>query len=239
MHDQTSPRLGALIPERPMADAFADSDDYDLALDSSAFEIRSLFPTPLIRAPLRQPRAFNDALERLILDRAAQEPSVSLSNAGGWQSGDDFTGWSGACGAQLIDLIRRLADSATGMQTADGFVGGGPAWKIHAWANVNRAGDANSLHHHPGAFWSGVYWVSMDESAGGGELEVSDPRGVMPTLYAPQLSFGLPGCLSAGGSDFITPSPGVMLLFPAWLQHAVRPHASRQPRISVAFNLCV
>jgi uncharacterized protein (TIGR02466 family) len=222
-----------------MADAFADAVGHDLALDSSAFEIHLLFPTPLIRAPLHQPRAFNAALERLILDRAAREPGVSLSNAGGWQSGDDFLGWSGGCGAQLADLVRRLADSATGMQTAGGFVRGGPAWKIHAWANVNRAGDANKMHHHPGAFWSGVYWVSMDESAGGGELELSDPRGVMPTLYAPQLSFGLPGCLSAGGSDFISPSPGVLVLFPAWLQHAVRPHASRQPRISVAFNLCV
>ncbi len=222
-----------------MSDAPADAAGDVLALDSDAFEIRSLFPTPLIRAPLHQPQAFNDALERLILERAARAPSVALSNAGGWQSGDDFIGWSGARGAQLIDLVRRLADSATGMQTADGFVRGGPAWKIHAWANVNRAGDANRLHHHPGAFWSGVYYVSMDESAGGGELELADPRGVLPTLYAPQLSFGLPGCLSAGGSDFISPSPGVMLLFPAWLQHAVRPHASERPRISVAFNLCV
>jgi CheY-like chemotaxis protein len=83
------------------------------------------------------------------------------------------------------------------------------------------------------------YYVSMDESAGGGELELADPRGALPALYAPQLSFGLPGCLSAGGSDFIAPSPGVLLLFPAWLQHAVRPHASDQPQISVAFNLCV
>ena len=222
-----------------MADAFADDLVHDLAIERDAFEIRSLFPTPVLRAPVHQPKAFNDALERIILDRAASQSGVALSNAGGWQSNDDFLSWSGAPGAQLVDLVRRLADSVTGMATADGFARGGPAWKINARANINRAGDINHIHHHPGAFWSAVYWVSMDETAGGGELELCDPRGVLPTMYAPQLSFGLPGCLSAGGSDFIPPRAGVMLMFPAWLRHAVRPHASDQPRISVAFNLCV
>ena len=81
--------------------------------------------------------------------------------------------------------------------------------------------------------------MSMDPEPSGGEFEVHDPRGVMSTLYAPQLRVALPGFLAAGGTDYVTPKPGVMVLFPAWLQHAVLAHASAQPRISVAFNLCV
>jgi uncharacterized protein (TIGR02466 family) len=210
-----------------------------LSLDPEGFEVRNLFPTPFILAPVRAPETLNAALSALILARAEQVQGVALSNAGGWQSADDFEAWSGEPGARLLDLGRRLADGVTGMMQGGAFVRGAPEWKVNAWANVNRAGDINTVHHHPGAFWSGVYWVATDPEAEGGQFEAHDPRGVMPTLYAPQLRFALPGFLAAGGADFITPKAGVMVLFPAWLQHAVRPHTSAQPRISVAFNLCV
>jgi uncharacterized protein (TIGR02466 family) len=210
-----------------------------LSLDPDGFEVRNLFPTPFIYAPVRASEALNAALREVILAHAGQVEGVALSNAGGWQSADDFGDWSGAPGARLLDLGRRLADGVTGMMQAGQFVQGAPEWKVNAWANINRAGDINTVHHHPGAYWSGVYWVASDPEAEGGQFEAHDPRGVMPTLYAPQLRFGLPGFLAAGGTDFITPKAGVMVLFPAWLQHAVRPHTSDQPRISVAFNLCV
>jgi uncharacterized protein (TIGR02466 family) len=210
-----------------------------LALDPDGFEVRSLFPTPFIYAPVRAPEALNAALGEVILARALQVEGVALSNAGGWQSADDFGEWSGEPGARLLELGRRLADGVTGMMQGGQFMQGAPEWKINAWANINRAGDANTVHHHPGAFWSGVYWVAADPDGEGGQLEARDPRGVLPTLYAPQLRFALPGFLAAGDADFIAPKAGVMALFPAWLQHAVRPHASEHPRISVAFNLCV
>jgi uncharacterized protein (TIGR02466 family) len=210
-----------------------------LRLEPDLFEVRPLFPTPLIYAPVSEPDALNRALREAILERAERTSGVALSNAGGWQSSDDFADWAGEPGRQLLDLVRRLGDSVTGMMQAGGLARGAPEWKINAWANVNRAGDVNRVHHHPGAFWSGVYWVSMDPDDEGGQFEVHDPRGVMATLYAPQLRFALPGCLAAGSTDYVTPKPGVMVLFPAWLQHAVRPHSSAQPRISVAFNLCV
>lgn len=210
-----------------------------LSLDTDGFEVRALFPTPFIYAPVNETQALNADLSRIILDRAEQVDGVELSNAGGWQSADDFGEWSGEPGRRLLDLARRLGDGVTGMMQGGEFVRGAPDWKINAWANVNRAGDLNTAHHHPGAFWSGVYWVATDPDAEGGQFEAHDPRGVMPTLYAPQLRVGLPGYLAAGGTDFIIPKAGVMALFPAWLQHAVRPHAGAEPRISVAFNLCI
>lgn len=210
-----------------------------LALDPNLFEVRSLFPTPFVYAPVSQPEALNEALRRVILSRAADGAGVALSNAGGWQSPDDFGAWAGEPGRLLLDLARRLGDSVTGIVQQGQFQRGAPEWKVNAWANINFAGDLNKVHHHPGAYWSGVYWVSIDSKAEGGAFEAHDPRGVLPTIYAPQLRYALPGCLAAGGADYITPKPGVMALFPAWLQHAVLPHASPEPRISVAFNLCV
>ena len=40
------------------------------------------------------------------------------------------------------------------------------------WANINRKGEGNAFHSHPGAFWSGVYYVDdggivADPSLGG------------------------------------------------------------------------
>ena len=121
-----------------------------LALDSGRFEVRSLFPTPFIYAPVHEPEALNEALRQVILDRAQAHPGVALSNAGGWQSGDDFEAWSGEAGRLLLDLARRLGDSVTGMMQDGQFLRGAPAWKINAWANVNFAGHANRVHHHPG-----------------------------------------------------------------------------------------
>lgn len=208
-------------------------------MDPRLFEVRSLFPTPLIYAPLLEPEALNADLREIILGQAAMAPGVALSNDGGWQSADDFADWSGEPGRLLLDLARRLGDSVTGMMRDGRLEREAPEWKVNAWANINRAGNANRVHHHPGAYWSGVYWVSAVPETEGGLFEAHDPRGVQATLYAPQLRYALPGCLSAGSTDYITPKPGVIALFPAWLQHAVLPHASPEPRISVAFNLCV
>jgi uncharacterized protein (TIGR02466 family) len=110
-------------------------------------------------------------------------------------------------------------------------------WKINSWANVNRRGHGNEMHTHPGAFWSGSYYVADGGQGMGGEFEVHDPRGVAPAMYAPLLTFAGPGGPSLGAAEQIAPVAGMMVLFPSWLQHAVRPYRGDAVRISIAFNL--
>lgn len=207
------------------------------------FEIRTLFPTPLIIAPVHDHAAIDGALKTIILARAATTPSVALSNCGGWQSGDDVADWGGLPMRLLLEAARRLADSLSALETPEGLLPGGPQWRMNAWANVNGPGDFNHSHHHPAAYWSGVYWVDAGEARetdnAGGELELSDPRGILPAFYAPRLRMAIKDCLSAGGQDFFTPRTGTMVMFPAWLRHAVRPYRGDRQRISVAFNLSV
>jgi uncharacterized protein (TIGR02466 family) len=109
------------------------------------------------------------------------------------------------------------------------------------WANVNRSGHSNEVHSHPGAYWSGVYYVDDGgigaDPALGGELEFLDPRGPLPVMNAPHLGFAGPGGLSAGASERVVPKPGLLVLFPSWLMHQVRPYRGNATRISVAFNL--
>ncbi|PWE17395.1 hypothetical protein DDZ18_06845 [Marinicauda salina] len=35
----------------------------------------------------------------------------------------------------------------------------------------------------------------------------------------------------------IQPEPGLLVLFPSWLMHAVRPHNGQRDRISIAMNI--
>jgi uncharacterized protein (TIGR02466 family) len=114
-------------------------------------------------------------------------------------------------------------------------------WKMNAWANVNRQGHGNEFHSHPGAFWSGCYYVEdggiAADPALGGEFELQDPRGVGPAMYAPHLAFAFPAGLSVGAAEVIGPENGMLILFPAWLSHGVRPYRGGSLRISLAFNL--
>ena len=117
------------------------------------------------------------------------------------------------------------------------------AWRTNAWANVNRKGHGNEFHTHPGAYWSGTYYVDdggiADDPELGGAFEMQDPRGVAPAMYAPLLGFAVPGGQSAGASELIQPKSGQFILFPSWLQHGVRPYQGERMRISVAFNFSV
>ena len=108
-------------------------------------------------------------------------------------------------------------------------------------ANVNGPGHGNEFHTHPGSFWSGTYYVDDggigEDPSLGGEFEIQDPRGIAPAMYAPLLAFNVPGGLAAGSSETISPKAGTMLMFPAWLSHAVQPYLGTRQRISIAFNL--
>ncbi|MSO71380.1 MAG: hypothetical protein EXQ88_05135 [Alphaproteobacteria bacterium] len=201
-------------------------------------DIRGLFATPVVVATHPEAAALNAALGPLILAHAEQTPSTRHSNLGGWQSSWDFDRWGGEHGARLIGFALALATRMT--MTREGKPTR-PAWSTNSWANVNRRGHGNEFHTHPGCFWSGVYYV--DDGYGGaeadlgGEFEVADPRGPAPAMYRPELVPNLPGAESMGASVTIRPIAGNVMLFPAWLSHAVRPYSGDGVRISIAFNL--
>jgi uncharacterized protein (TIGR02466 family) len=200
-------------------------------------EIRSYFATPVVIATLPDAVELNAELKRIILQHEREHQSVHHSNLGGWQSGWDFETWGGPPAKRLLDGARELATRLTSDRTGKAVR---IAWTTNAWANVNRRSHGNEFHTHPGAYWSGTYYVDDggigDDHALGGEFEMQDPRGVAPAMYAPRLGFAVPGGQSAGASELIHPKSGQMVLFPSWLLHAVRPYHGDRERISVAFN---
>ncbi len=202
--------------------------------------VQSHFATPIAVVRLPGAGALNAALRETVLAKEDQSPGVHHSNLGGWQSSWDFVEWCGEAGQTVLGAARALATKLTSDRNA------GPvtvSWKMNAWANVNRAGHGNEFHTHPGAYWSASYYVDdggiADDPALGGEFEIQDPRGVAPAMYAPHLAFAVPGGQSVGASELIRPEAGLLLLFPSWLSHGVRPYAGSMARISIAMNLGV
>lgn len=199
--------------------------------------VRGLFATPVAALEVPVAERINAALGEAILRRRAEAPSVQASNAGGWHSDRDILAWGGPAAAEVIELAKGMAAQLTADRSGAPVR---PAWRVSAWANVNATGHANVAHYHGGAFWSGTYYVDDGGCAAdpslGGEFEMLDPRGPGPGMYAPQLKFTGDGA-SVGAAETIRPKPGLLILFPSWLLHQVRPYRGTGTRISVAFNL--
>ena len=207
-----------------------------------------LFPTPIFVIEVPDSATLNAELRQVITEREKSQPSTQISNLGGWQSSWDMDRWGGAPAIKLMAIIRNLANRMT--TDRKGTAGTGPhpgfysgTWGANMWANVNRSGHGNVYHSHPGAYWSAVYYVDdggidADPSLGG-ELEFMDPRGPLPTMNSPHLGYAGPGGLSGGNTEIMRPKNGMMVMFPSWLLHQVRPYLGTRERISIAFNLHV
>jgi uncharacterized protein (TIGR02466 family) len=149
--------------------------------------------------------------------------------------------WGGAPATKLLARMTTDREDSPGKGPYPGHFG--VTWLGNMWANVNRSGHGNEVHSHPGAYWSGVYYVDdggidADPSLGG-ELEFMDTRGPAPAMNAPHLSFAMPGGLSAGFTERVRPKSGRLVMFPAWVMHQVRLYHGTAERISIAFNLTV
>ncbi|MEO1723736.1 MAG: TIGR02466 family protein [Pseudomonadota bacterium] len=226
------------IPPKPGDPGAAGNQPQGQAQPAAEVQVAQLFPTPIVTYRLPDHALINAALEEAIFAREKAVASVQHSNLGGWQSPTDFAQWSGQAGQAVLKTATHLANQLTCDRQ------GRPVetrWRLNSWANVNRQGQGNEFHTHPGAYWSATYYVRdggcAADPALGGEFEIADPRGIGPAMLAPELGFRTPNGLSVGMSETVRPLPGLMVMFPSWLSHAVRPYHGDDVRISIALNL--
>lgn len=201
----------------------------------------SLFDTPVIIDRLPDAEALNSQFRDSILARRGDDSGIEVSNIGGWHSARDMAAWGGETAHLLLKRIVAAADRFT---VDIGAEPGNARYRWHAemWANVSPAGASNQYHVHPGAFWSAIYYVDdgyggSDDKTLGGELVLMDPRMPAIRMNAPDLRFRRPGQPPDEEEKFMRPESGRIVIFPAWLNHAVRPYRGNGLRISVAVNL--
>ena len=197
-----------------------------------------LFPTPILKATPPNADSLNESLLDAIRQQRDARKGVDRSNIGGWHSSTDMTDWGGEPARRLAEFAVQEASqhmidiAAAGKRQFN--------WGVEMWANINGPGDANQLHCHPGAYWSGVYYPDpggAEEEGNGGELMLEDPR--YPTAYStvPDLVLRLADREAMRSQVAIRPAAGLLVLFPSWLRHSVRPHHGDRERVSVAINL--
>lgn len=155
---------------------------------------------------------------------------ASKSNRGGWHSDGNLFDGEAAC----IQALATMAEDA--VFAANERIGAATPRaaldvKLFAWMNANPTGGFNAPHTHPGAHWSGVYYVAQPESEEGnsGMIEFLDPRSDLPNwriLKAPAFR----------PKKKLRPEPGDLILFPSYLVHWVYPNEAADERVSVAFN---
>lgn len=111
---------------------------------------------------------------------------------------------------------------------------------FESWSNIYHAGDYAMPHSHPGASVSLLYVVATGNAAGDAAPDeaASDPLGGMFAIVDPRY----PACCKLEPGHLTNPVmpkllPGLMLLFPGWLVHAVNPHRGTTPRITMTWNL--
>ena len=191
---------------------------------------QKLFSSPLIRFKLQDCAVLNAALlmegERL----RAKSTGVSKSNRGGWHSeGNLFDD-----DAPSIQRVRDAAQEAVLELTRkmnENFNHEDFNLKLFAWMNANPAGGYNAPHTHPGAHWSGVYYVAQPnvEEGSSGMIEFLDPRSDLQ-------HWKILGASAFQQKRTFRPSVGELIVFPSYLMHWVHPNQTDEERVTIAFN---
>lgn len=185
--------------------------------------VAQLFPTPVWSFQPAQAAALCARLApflqtlRAADTRPAQSPAI-------WQSRDDLHERSEL--AQLVACAHEAADAAKSLLQVSCSL------KLTGmWGNISRGSAALHDHTHPNNYLSGVFYVRMPQGAGA--ITFKDPRSQTRVLR-PQVLADNP--LNSLELEYAA-SEGTLLLFPAWLEHGVRPSRSDEERITIAWNL--
>jgi uncharacterized protein (TIGR02466 family) len=200
-------------------------------------EMSQAFGTPVVSFDLPDAGRVNEELRRVVLRRRESDRGVVRSNVNGWHSSEDFIEWGGEGARMVSAAFAQICGALTEPPPQSEHDVG---WIIRMWANASEAGASNQLHCHPGAFWSGVYYVCdggyTSDSTVGGELVLHSPHEALSSMYAPDVHIRLPDGGRLSNRVIVRPRAGRGILFPSWLMHSVEPYFGTATRVSIALN---
>ena len=167
----------------------------------------------------------NNKMAQDIINWSNQDPGVSKTNYKGWHSTTDMANKPEY--QQLVKELLKMQEEIFDNEHLDRSSRLG-----NMWANINPPGGMNQPHIHPNALFSGVYYIKSPVKSG--RLKIYDTRpGVQ--FIMPIRKPGNPG-KDLWREANIDPVEGRIIMFPAWLWHAVEENQSNDIRISVSFN---
>ena len=112
-------------------------------------------------------------------------------------------------------------------------------WTIQGWPSINRFGDYHDAHNHPRAYLSGTYYVKVPTTM----EKLKTRKDVRPgciTFYDPRGAVNMNAIRDDPYVDpeyTVRPEPGMLLMWPAFINHFVHPNLSKATRVSISFNI--
>jgi len=183
------------------------------------------FPTIIYGFDIPNAPQLNPQLERDIIEWSKRDNGLHKTNVKGWHSQTDMQ--TKPEYKPLVDKLMTMCKEIFKEERLDREPVMG-----NMWANINPPGASNQPHVHPNSLYTGVYYIKSQMNSG--RLRIYDPRpGIQ--LIMPVRKSGDPG-KDLWRDVNLDPVPGRIIIFPAWLWHAVEPNESNDIRISVSFN---
>ena len=167
----------------------------------------------------------NEAMVKHCIDYKRDNPSVEISNDGGYQS-------EALSGIHLplnelfkdIDYTCNAYCQRLGMKM--------PTKIDNLWININPPGSYNIEHRHPLSLISGVFYLSVPKDSGG--LVFTNPIDKFDMFFGKNVVDNYTPYNSA--CHEFKPVNNELVLFPSFLSHRVMTNKSDENRISLAFN---
>ncbi len=158
----------------------------------------------------------------------------NVQSLGAWHSMDNL-----GKDPNFAELSRYIVSAAKEIFNNLGYQSDSHPGISNMWANISPRYAFNRVHTHPGAAWSGVYYVYAPKNSG--KIYFQDPR-VQAQVCNIRYDKSKPKKRNVWSEVFYEPVVGRLILFPAWLQHEVQPNLSEKEgegghRISISFNL--
>ena len=197
-------------------------------------DLKLAFSTPILMRTIPEAETINPGLAEMLRAERNANPRPSASSIRGWQSKTDLAVRGTPELIVLRDAVYQAVAEMTATDLGRSIAPGDLSIEGNGWGNILSSGGLAHQHNHAReADWSAVYFV--DAEAGdpdvemNGYLMLADPRAV-------QVISGEGPYRQAERHVFIRPVNGMMVLFPAWVQHQVIVYFGGRERISVAFN---
>src|SRR5258708_3517287 len=188
-------------------------------------DVLRMFPTFVWRADLRLEvyKPINDSILRSLGEIGT--PLADIMSGQSWQSGHGLHELERF--RELVDCINEAAESVLEYLK----IGLESFMITGCWTNVSAPGAGHPVHDHPNNYFSGVYYVQTHQGAN--TINFLDPRPQTAIIRPPITE------LTAENTEQVVVSvkDGMLLMFPAWLQHSVDRNRSDRARISIGFNI--
>ena len=98
---------------------------------------------------------------------------------------------------------------------------------------VMRHGDHALVHDHVEAHFAVVYYPDPGDA----DLEMFPDSGKLCFVDPRRGGTVIPGVELFPSQFAIDPRPGLLVVFPGWLQHYVQPYRGGRPRVSLSCNV--